>query len=155
MVIMPEELYSRVFDELAVRFDYPSASGSFKCEVTFRSYRFLNDDRTWNDSQEKLVNDIFKRMGDKDIYALDWNHDCFIFSPYENIPVGTCWHDDERDCNVYFPTYYPDGDYFAFTATDFSYGLFGHPWKHEIYVVGEKLVEMFEMYKGELEIEPI
>ena len=60
-------------------------------------------------------------------------------------------YDSDRKCQVYFPTYYPNGDYHFFVDKEWKYGLFGHPWKHEIVVMGEKLIEMFEKEKVRLE----
>lgn len=91
-------------------------------------------------------------MANKNIYALDWQHDCFIFNPYDNIPMNTEWYDNERECNVYFPTYYPNEDYHAFVAMDYTYGIFGYPWSEEIYIVGEKLINLFNEYKSELNL---
>ena len=47
--------------------------------------------------------------------------------------------------NVYFPSYYPNGDYHFFIDKDWSFGMFGHPWKQEIVVWGKELIEMFDM----------
>lgn len=55
-----------------------------------------------------------------------------------------------KEVNVYFPTYYPNGDYYAFVSLNYEYGLFGHPFKQCIYVVGDKLIELFEKNRGAL-----
>lgn len=95
---------------------------------------------------------VFEELTDDEMYALDWQHDCFIFSPKEHIPFGYEEYDLDRNCQVYFPTYYPNGDYHVFVDKEWKYGLFGHPWKHEIVVMGEKLMEMFEKEKVSLGI---
>ena len=86
------------------------------------------------------------------MYALDYHHEALIFSPYEDIPLDYFYYDEERDCNVYFPSFYPNGDYYFFSSFDFKTGLYGHPWKEEIIVCGEELIREFEKAKDLLEI---
>lgn len=66
----------------------------------------------WSEKQEKIINSILKELGLEKMYALDWNHDCFEFSPMEDISMNYNYYDPDRQCQVYFPTYYPDGDYY-------------------------------------------
>lgn len=106
----------------------------------------------WTSDQEKLVNQCFKQINTSDMYALDWHHDCFLFNPNEDIPYEYWYHNEERNCNVYFPSYYPDGDYHFFITKDWRLGLFGHPWKQEIYVMGRELIEKFDMLKEDLDL---
>ena len=62
------------------------------------------------------------------------------------------YFDETRECNVYFPTYYPDGDYHFFFDKNFEIGLFGHPWLREVFVLGEKLIQKFDSNKNNLRI---
>ena len=94
----------------------------------------------------------FEELTDDEMYALDWQHDCFTFLPKEHIPFEYEEYDSDRKCQVYFPTYYPNGDYHFFVDKEWKYGLFGHPWEHEIVVMGEMLIEMFEKEKVSLGI---
>ena len=103
--------------------------------------------KIWTEEQEKMINGIFSKLCFKELYALDWQHDCFVFSPDEDIPLNYCFFDKYRSCNVYFPSYYPDGDYYFFITTDWDSGLFGHPWRKEIFVMGDKLIEEFNKIK--------
>ncbi|MBQ8175615.1 MAG: DUF2716 domain-containing protein [Oscillospiraceae bacterium] len=144
-LILDNNLYDEIWNTMKERFNYPK---DFSYTEPFKIFKVT----LWNEDQERLVNEIFKQISNKEIYALDWQHDCFIFNPHENIPVNTEWYDEDRDCNVYFPTYYPNGYYYAFVSTDYSYGLMGHPWKNEIYVVGNRLIELFEKHKAELDL---
>ena len=104
----------------------------------------------WNEDQERLITNIFKDVVRSAMYALDWRHDGFIFDLNEDIPYEFEYHDDKRNVNVYFPTYYPDGDYFFFISLDWKYGLFGHPWRKEIVIMGEELIEKFDLHVDEL-----
>lgn len=104
-------------------------------------------DTPWTAEQEDIINSCFEELIDDEMYALDWQHDCFTFSPKEHIPFEYEEYDLARKYQVYFPTYYPNGDYHVFVDKEWKYGLFGHPWKHEIVVMGGKLIEMFEKEK--------
>jgi hypothetical protein len=53
---------------------------------------------------------------------------------------------------VYFPTYYPNGDYYFFFDKEWKYGLFGHPWRNQIIVIGKELIDMFEKNKNILNV---
>ena len=106
----------------------------------------------FSEEEERIVNSIFCRVHGKDMYALDWRHDCFIYNPCEEIPLDDWFYDTERNCNVYFPSYYPDGDYHFFASFDWSIGLYGHPWQKELIVVGEKLIREFEKSRDMLAV---
>lgn len=106
----------------------------------------------WTLQQEHLVNEIFKEISNEELYALNWHHDCFIYNPHKYKNFTKQWYDESRDVNVYFPSYYPDGDYYFFIAKDFSYGLLGHPWREEIYIFGDALIELFKANEDALNI---
>lgn len=109
----------------------------------------------WSEKEEKIINNIFKEISDSNIYALEWQSDCFEFNPNENIKYEYSYHDEERNVDVYFPTYYPNGDYYFYIAKDFSYGMFTHPWKKQIYVWGDKLIEKVNQNIGVLDLKKI
>lgn len=149
-VITDEKEYDEIWDRIYSQFCFDSSKEDWlSLPHPNRKYTL---DVIWTHDQEKLINGIFKRMCHGEMYALDRQHDCFIFSPEEDIPPDYWYHDEERDCNVYFPCYYPDGDYHFFVLPDLSCGLFGHPWRKEIYVMGDSLIKEFERYKDELGI---
>lgn len=108
----------------------------------------------WDDRQEAIVNGIMMDLFPEEaLYALDWQHDCFLFSPKEQIPPNYRYYDKERKCQVFFPTYYPDGDYHFFVDTNFRAGLFGHPWQEKIYVIGSRLICAIKEKQQELDLE--
>lgn len=108
----------------------------------------LTDDKI--DIMDEVITDIFcKCIEDNEcIYALDWQHSDFIFNPLIK--------EDRSSINVqdlkymgggyyaYFPSYYPDGDYYFFIAKDFRFGYLGHPWQQKVWVFGECLIREFE-----------
>ena len=104
----------------------------------------------WNEEQEALVNSFFVQLGVSDLKALDWQHDCFSYDPGNFSRLVREYHDDERNCNVYFPSFFPDGDYHFFLDQDGKYALYGHPWLNEIVVYGQELIELFEANKESL-----
>lgn len=96
--------------------------------------------------------------GDAFMYALDWQHTCFKYNPriidYNEYPVFVKYdvpikneYVDWEGYNVWFPTFYPDGDYYFFIAKDFSWGYLTHPWLKKAYVFGDCLRELMLEYK--------
>lgn len=154
-LILDDNQYNDIWDKIYRDFRFfPSCKDHsddlwLSFPITCKRYR-LNG--LFSEEQEKIINSIFCRVNAGDMYALDWQHDCFIYNPCEEIPLGYRFYDTERNCNVYFPGYYPDGDYHFFTSFDWSAGLYGHPWKKEIIVVGEKLIREFEKVQDMLRI---
>ena len=126
----------------------------FRPQFTEKSYSWINPplpfkvfilpDHCWNAEQEKLVNSFFVSLSLNELYALDWEHDCFIYDPREEIPLYYEYPDELRQCTVYFPSYYSNGDYYFFSDIDWKYGLFGHPWLGEIVVTGKELIQLFD-----------
>ena len=94
----------------------------------------------WTDAQEMLVNSFFAELTEN-LIALDWQHECFKFSPSEKSAFAET-----------LPTYYPDGDYHFFIDEKWCFGLFGHPWLGEIIVLGSDLIQKFDENLSELNI---
>lgn len=153
MKVILDAVYNDIWNKIYKEFHFsPSINkqeAPFKFNVRSVCYK-LNE--YWSNEQETIVNEIFKKLSDDDLYALDWQHDCFEYNPQENIELGYSYHDDERDCNVYFPSYYPSGDYYFFVSKNWEYGMFGHPWRKEIYLIGKKLIKEFDKHKRVLAI---
>jgi hypothetical protein len=151
--IIEHDLKNKIWDKIDKDFEFnPSINLDvipFKFKIKVQCYTL---DSFWTLKQEHLVNEIFKEISNEEIYALDWQHESFIFNPHEYRNFAREWYDESRDVNVYFPSYYPNGDYYFFIAKDFSYGLLGHPWRDEIYVFGDRLMELFESNKDALNI---
>ena len=86
------------------------------------------------------------------IYALDWNHDCYWFSPdaYTSDGYALERHSESRDCNMYYPSFYPNGDYHFFIEKDFKFGMLGHPWRQEMWVFGEQLLPLIATHAEEM-----
>ena len=53
----------------------------------------------WTEEQESMINSFFEALVAGEMFALDWQHDCFSFSPKEHIPYEFEYYDDERNWN--------------------------------------------------------
>lgn len=156
-IILDCNKYNAIWDKICHDFLFsPSykANSDLWLYFTIKSKKYhLNS--VFSEEQEEIINSIFCKVNSKDMYALDWQHDCFIYNPCEKIPLNYWFYDIERNCNVYFPSYYPDGDFHFFASFDWSIGLYGHPWKEEIIIVGEQLIQEFEKVQDILNITQI
>ncbi|MCY9105985.1 DUF2716 domain-containing protein [Bacillus atrophaeus] len=101
-----------------------------------------NDDvvRVPNDLETSILKAFQSCTGNQDvIYALDWQHDSYTFSPHQAMPK-----DEFGDWPV---PIFPDGDYYFFFHQGFSLGLLGDPWKCTITVFGEELLKAIDKYR--------
>ena len=152
-VILEETSYDKIWKKVVEEFRFnPRKEQWISFSAKCKKYK-LNS--IWGDLEEKCVNSIMLKVIGQDMYALDWQHDCFIYNPIEEIPLNYSYYDEERNVNVYFPSYYPNGDFYFFSSLDWSLGIYGHPWKSEIVVVGEKMISNFEKSKEVLNITEI
>lgn len=67
------------------------------------------------------------------VYALDWQHAGYEFTPSLETPPSGLW-----DWPV--PAL-PNGDYYIFLARDLKWGVFGHPWEETWCVFGAPILE--------------
>lgn len=82
------------------------------------------------------------------MYALNWEHSAFLFDPRDPEQMKSVYVEDERylDGGYYalFPSYFPDGDYYFFIHENFRFGYLSHPWRDEVWIFGECLIEKFD-----------
>ena len=76
-----------------------------------------------------------------------------MYNPKNPEEQKSFWKEDDRYMggryNAYFPSFFPDGDYYFFIDEKFRFGYLGHPWRQEIWVWGEKLIaRMDEIYSA-------
>lgn len=140
-VIADKDLYQKIWDKIFSEYSfYPSADSHRKWLKPGGVFQKFLLTTLWDERQEAIVNTILCEVIGEEMYALDWQHDCFLFDPNERIPTGYAYFDNERNCSVYFPAYYPNGDYHFFVSKNWAFGLYGHPWRKELIVVGEELI---------------
>lgn len=91
---------------------------------------------------------------EKKWYALDWQHSAFLFDPRNTEDQKSFWKEDSRYFGggyyAYFPSFYPDGDYYFFIDEYFEYGYLGHPWRQEVWIFGDELIKRFDIIYKEL-----
>lgn len=80
------------------------------------------------------------------LFALDWQHDSFRFSPHL---VGG----PDQARSPLSP--YPDGDYYIFLSDDFRTGSFGHPWEESLCLFGQGLLDVTATQVNEILGTPI
>ena len=72
----------------------------------------------------------------KELYALDWQHECFAYEPSVVI--------EPESRHPWSRGVFPDGDYAITLAHDLSWGSLGHPWEGTICVFGQPLLDVIE-----------
>jgi len=106
----------------------------------------------YNEELNKLIVSIFVECMENDpfMYVLDWHHSSFRYNPrIKQVKENPCFIENHGHY-VYFPEFYPDGDYYFFAAKDFRWGYFTHPWQKKAFVFGDKLMEKFKAHAEEL-----
>jgi len=126
----------------------------FDCYDINYSYLYENDDPI-----DEIIKSVFIECMENDdfMYALDWHHTCFKYNPRINIEPPTFIADERYTnggYNVYFPPFYPDGDYYFFIAKDFRGGYLTHPWLEKVWVFGDKLMPLIKQYSEKIGLVP-
>ncbi|WP_170924893.1 DUF2716 domain-containing protein [Candidatus Enterococcus clewellii] len=113
-----------------------------------------------NPEWSKAVRSIFSKVlgGESYMYVLDWQHNSFKYDPKSTKEKeNPTFVSDENFAgggyNVYFPSFYPDGEYYLFIAKDFSWGYLIDPKKEQIIVYGELLRKQIEEHKDFLKFD--
>lgn len=152
-IILDRDQYDAVWNKICHDFHFSPRDIDRSPWISFptpsKRYR-LN--RLFSEEEENIIRSILCKVNPGEMYALNWQHDCFLYDPREEIPFGYWFYDATRNCNVYFPSYYPDGDFYFFASLDWSIGLYGHPWRKEMIVVGEALIREFDQVQHALPV---
>lgn len=124
-----------------------------KEEYAIYSFDFNEITEKQIDMMKEVIENIFANMSKDNtkMYALDWQHSAFLYNPKNPEEQKSFWKEDDRymggGYNAYFPSFFPDGDYYFFIDEKFRFGYLGHPWRQEIWVWGEELItRMDEIY---------
>ena len=167
-VILQDDEYDRVWDNLETEFRFNPRSAvnglpTFSFPIPVDAYS-LGEYSVWCEN-ESINNGIIKTvfiecMEDDDyMYALDWQHTCFRYNPRirDTIEYPVFIPDEKKPSlgyNVYFPEFYPDGDFYFFVAKDFRWGYLTHPWLNKVWVFGDKLISLIKKYSEKLGFMP-
>lgn len=140
MRTLGDEEYVKVWEDFDKAFNFrPSVHGPFpsitepKDSITFSLEQNYND--ALIDEFENVLSQAFIECGygSKEVYYLDWQHECYATIINEN--------------NDSWMSGFPDGDYAIFLSEDMSVGTFGHPWEYSICIFGELLVKAIIKHK--------
>lgn len=81
------------------------------------------------------------------IFSHDWNHNLFLYDP-RNPENCSGWHEWWARFNeegiAYFGDYFPDGDYYFHIDKYGKFGYLSHPWREEVWIFGDDLLNEFE-----------
>ena len=172
-------IWDRIYSELKFKPNGRDRGHSFDVPLPFEIEKphivYAIDEMTVPriDEMNVRLRDCFAevvRDGER-LYALDWQHSSFVFDPtiepagdppwlgdgnmegYPQPPVCRFIPDERYQndgYNAYYPTFYPDGDYYFFVEEALEYGLLGHPWRQEMWVFGSRLIPVIDKIAGEL-----
>ena len=149
-IITFKEEYDQIWDKIYEKFSFQPSIYSwvkaFDLDMPHRVYRL--PEYVWDEEQEALVERLMAAAIHEEIYALDWKHPAYTYVPGEEHPRE--WYDNALKANMYFPTYYPDGDYYFFVAKDLSFGWLGHPWQNKLILFGNKMLHLLDGYESRL-----
>ena len=108
----------------------------FDIPVKHVVYGIENMTEEQENAMDILIDQVFINVTAKGqkIYSLDWQHEAFLYDP-------RCVMDGQR---LGFVGYYPDGDYYFFIDEHKKFGYLSHPWRQEVWIFGETLVNEFE-----------
>ncbi|MFB9328303.1 DUF2716 domain-containing protein [Paenibacillus aurantiacus] len=140
--------YQKVWSRFEREFNFGRTDGvrSFASPVPFITYDIAEVygkpyfEEYYLDLHEKMrclfINCTLER---EKIYALDWQHDCYLVDPR--------LEPDLTEFGEWLIPILPNGDYYFFLDKDFKWGVLGHPWKNTITIFGEKLIKGIEANK--------
>ena len=128
----------------------------FEIKKPYIVYAIENMTEEQINEMDKILKKSFSELtaDGRKMYALDWQHTSYKYDP--NIPCETeeQWRNgqfikDESPWGgytAYYPPFYPDGDYYFFIEESFDFGTLGHPWRREIWLFGDELIEKISPY---------
>lgn len=143
-----DQIWERVYEKLSFAPSIYSWVTAFDLDMPHRVYRL--PEYVWDQEQEALVEHLMAAAISEEIYALDWQHPAYTYLPGEQHQME--WRDEALKVNMYFPTYYPNGDYYFFVAKDLSFGWLGHPWQKKLFLFGDRMLHLLDGYEYQLGI---
>lgn len=144
-------IWNRVYDVLHFQPSIEHYIKPFEIAAPYVVYDISSMNELNIDIMDDIISKIFIACTTEDeyMYALDWQHSDFRFQPRDKSQQQSLYIKDERymggGYTAYFPSYYPDGDYYFFIASDFRFGYLGHPWQQKVWIFGEELIKAFEI----------
>ena len=88
MKIIPQNTENLLWNKLYNEYKFtPKIHGQFEWIKIPNENKTYHKDTPWTDEQEYLINSFLEELVSDEMYAFDWQHDCFLFCPNEYIPV--------------------------------------------------------------------
>lgn len=148
------EVWDKVYDTLHFRPSIDTTVIPFSITAPHTVFDISRSDEFAFENFDHLITEAFIKCTPhgKQLYALDWQHSAFIFDPKDPQQMKSVYIEDSRYMGggyyAFFPTYYPDGDYYFFIDEQFCFGYLSHPWRQEVWIFGEPLIVEFKnIYK--------
>ena len=162
MGIIGKEEYNEIWNKFYDIFDFkPSiykkdwpTFNVVKPSITYDISDFYNQ-QSFEDAY-KFYDDLHKKslmafrecsLECEKLYALDWHHSCYEFDPWQEIEKIEFEYADGSKIKKWPIEVLPNGDYYIFLASDFRWGILGHPWEKSMCVFGQELIDSFEKNK--------
>jgi len=142
-------VWNRIYSEFHFNPSINKSVLPFELNCNYQIYDISKlTEKNIDDMDDIITNILIKCTEETEtVYALDWQHSSFKFNPRNKEEQKSIYVKDDKyfggGYNAYFPSYYPDGDYYFFIASDFSFGYLGHPWQNKVWIFGEKLIYEF------------
>ena len=160
MVINSSKVYDEIWDwvyktlhfcpsGLDMGHDFPYGP-PFRIPFPYAVYGIEHMEEAHQDTMEDLIRQTFLNVtatGQR-LYALDWQHSGFLFDPRSDDAYKSEWVADARyqggGYYAFFPSFFPNGDYYFFIDENLQFGYLSHPWREEVWIFGEALIDEFE-----------
>ena len=137
------ELWDRIYAQLEFRPSIREKGPPFRLPEPWvvHALPYFPVDGQYEAFQAAAQEGLSASLGEDDwMYVLDWHHSGFRYDPRQPITGHSFRVEGGR--LVYFPDFYPDGDYYFFVQRELNWGWLGHPWRKEIWLYGEPLVSL-------------
>ncbi len=95
-----------------------------------------NSEEIYNDLHNKVLSTLQEITPQGDyVYALDWQHDCYLFDPFKEIDIN--------EFEEWLVSPFPNGDIVFFITKDRKNFYVADGIKMTIYISGENLINQF------------
>lgn len=143
-------IWDKIYEKLKFNPSIKAHAVPFEIDERYAVYKIDEMTEQQVDTIDDIISKIFvdiSKEGSR-MYALDWQHSAFLFDPRNKDEQQSFWKEDSRyiggGYNAYFPSFYPNGDYYFFIDEFFRFGYLGHPWRKEIWVWGHELIDKID-----------
>lgn len=145
---LEDELWEVIYQRFSFEPDYYAEDSRYTVKEPHDLYScndvftIADSDPNWRETIRAIFCACLKSQ--EYMYVLDWQHTGYKYYPQvktrkEKSTFIVDKNYEHEGYNVYFPEFYPDGDYFLFFPKDLTWGYLTDPWRQHIFVYGEQL----------------